>query len=251
MPAFLIPFFHRTNAIVVLPNYRLIPESTGADILSDLNDFWTWFHAGNVTKYLTSQYSSPIDLDYSRILVSGGSAGGYMALMTGLTQPQGTIKAILAQYPMSGHLNIEPSETFFGFPSPGPEVIDQHIASIRPGTIVSSATPPARLNLSYPMGAYNRYLEFFGYDKKLWPIHLIESKDWMPPTWIFHGDADSAVNIKDSLLFAEKWKKYIKGNECRLEVREGMEHGFDTSIKEDEEAWLREGLAWVEEQWLK
>lgn len=244
-----MPFIHRNDAIVVLPNYRLIPESTGADIVEDLNDFWTWFHSGGVTKFLSSQHDH-LELDYTHVLVSGDSAGGYMALMSGLTQPQGTIKAILAQYPMTNYLRIEPTDTFFGVPSPGPEVVDQHISSMKPGTFVSSAPPPARMLLSYPLGAYNRYLEFFGDDEKLWPINLIEDRTYMPPTWIIHGDADSAVSIQDSEAFLQKWNNHVEGNECRLEVRKGMEHGFDIACKEDEEEWLKQGLVWVEEKWL-
>jgi acetyl esterase/lipase len=247
--AFWIPFIHRTSAITVLPNYRLIPESTGADILEDLNDFWKWFHAGNLTKFLASQHGS-IELDYSHVLASGDSAGGYMALMSALTQPRGAINAVLAQYPMTNALRIAPGGLWFGEPAPGPEVLERHIAAMRPGAIVSSAAPPARSALSYPMGAYDRYLEFFGADEKMWPVGLIEEAEWMPPTWIVHGDADSAVSVEDTRGFVEKWGKFVKEGEVRMAIREGMEHGFDDGMKEDEEEWLREGLEWVREKWL-
>jgi acetyl esterase/lipase len=234
----------------VLPNYRLIPESSGSDILEDLSDFWTWFHAGNVDKYLASQQDAPIELDYAHVLCTGDSAGGYMALMSALTQPQSSINAVLAQYPMTNYLRVERTGFFFGEPALGPEELEKHIASLKPGAIVSSAPPPARGNLAYPMGAYDRYLEFFGEDKKLWPVHLIEERDWMPPMWIIHGDADSVVSVKDTELFVEKWRKCINGNEYRMVIRPGMEHGFDAAAKEDEEEWLKEGLAWVQEKWL-
>jgi acetyl esterase/lipase len=29
---------------VVTPDYRLIPEANGGDIIDDVNDFWTWTH---------------------------------------------------------------------------------------------------------------------------------------------------------------------------------------------------------------
>jgi acetyl esterase/lipase len=35
-----------------------------------------------------------------RVLVQGESAGGYMAMQSALTQPAGTIKAVLVIYPM-------------------------------------------------------------------------------------------------------------------------------------------------------
>jgi len=229
----------------VLPNYRLVPEHTGADILEDLADFWKWFHAGKLDAYLSSLGYADLELDYNHLLATGDSAGGYMALMSALTQPKGSIKAVLAQYPMTNSLRPRKGPTFFGMPSPGPEVLDQHLATVKPGTVISSAIPPARNSLSYSMGAYGRHLEFFGRDEKLWPLGLIADAKWMPPTWIIHGDNDSAVDIGDSRAFVEQWKNGNVDGEVRLTVQEGQEHGFDIALKEDEEAWLKQGLEWM------
>ncbi|KAH7064361.1 Alpha/Beta hydrolase protein [Paraphoma chrysanthemicola] len=247
--AFWIPYIHRTSAITILPNYRLVPEHTGSDIVTDLADFWTWFHDGNVSKYLASQ-SRDVELDYDKVLVSGDSAGGYMALMSALTQPEGKIKAVLAQYPMTWYLRRGKVDEYLNQPAPGPDIIDHHIRSIAADTVISSAKPPDRMMLSYALSAFGRYTEFFGDDDKLWPLHLIDDKTWAPPTWIIHGDADTAVSIEDSKALVQKWKEKGMGNEVRLDIREGMEHGFDIAAKESEEKWLRDGLAWVEGKWL-
>jgi acetyl esterase/lipase len=249
--AFFIPFTLRNNAIIILPNYRLVPEHTGVDIKQDLDDFWIWFHSPALPAFLASKLGSPPNLDYTKLLVSGESAGGYMALMSGLTQPRDSIKAILAQYPMTNYLRREPSETLFDAPAPGPQFVDEYMASVAQGTVVSSAIPPARSHLTYALSAHGRYLEFFGSDEKLWPVHLVEDKTYMPPTWIVHGDKDAAVSIDDVKEFAEKWKKYMKEGELKLEIRKGEDHGFDVVVKEDEEEWLKHGLQWVEGQWLK
>jgi acetyl esterase/lipase len=233
----------------VLPNYRLIPEHTGADIIEDLNDFWTWFKNKNVTTYLSAKHDN-IELDYDHVLVSGESAGGHMALMSALTQPQGSIKATLAQYPMTNYLRCEPAPMFFGNPSPKPEILQEHLANINPGVVVSSGVPPERTGISYVLAAYGRYLEFFGADKKMWPIGLIEEAKHMPPTWIIHGGADSAVDVKDSQDFVAKWTESEVQGEVKLSVLPGKEHGFDVELKEDEEEWLKEGLAWIEKRWL-
>jgi acetyl esterase/lipase len=247
--AFWIPFIHRTSSIVVLPNYRLIPESTGADILIDLSDFWTWFNAGSVTDFLASKHDN-LSLDHSQTLVTGDSAGGYMALMSALTQPAGSIKAVLAQYPMTNYMRVEPGPTFFGMPSPGPEIVDQHISQMVPVAVVSSATPPQRSGLSYGLAAYGKYLHYFGAGEKLWPLGKLEDAKEMPPTWIIHGEADQAVDVKDSQAFVRKWTDREVMGEVKLDVLPGMDHGFDIVLKEDEEAWLREGLKWIEGKWL-
>ncbi|KAH9881094.1 hypothetical protein J1614_001587 [Plenodomus biglobosus] len=246
--AFFIPFVQRTNCITVLPNYRLIPEHSGADILADLDDFWTWFHSDALPLYLKSQ-GVTAELDYDHVLVSGDSAGGYMTLMSGLTQPKGSIKALLAQYPMTDSLRRKPTEELHGQPTPPPTIIDEHISSITPGTVLSSAIPPARMHISYALSAYGRYLEFFGRDKNMWPLYLVEKKAYLPPTWIVHGDADTAVSVEDSKAFAAK-AQTLDGAEVHLVVRPGQDHGFDIAMKESEEPWLKHGLQWVQEKWL-
>jgi dipeptidyl aminopeptidase/acylaminoacyl peptidase len=172
-----------------------------------------------------------------------------MALMSGLLQPKGSIKAVLAQYPMTDSLRREPSDTFVDLPSQPESLVDQHMKAVKPGAVVSSSIPPERMNLSYVLSTYGRYLEFFGKDKMMWPLYLVEEKKWLPPTWIHHGDMDMAVSIEDSKAFVRKCER-IEGVEIKLEVRPGEDHGFDTQAKEDDEPWLKEGLRWVEEKWL-
>jgi acetyl esterase/lipase len=244
-----VPFIHRTQAIVVSPNYRLTPEHTGAEILEDLADFWRWLQDGGLTSYLTSQ-NVDVELDFDHILASGDSAGGYLALMSGLLQPKGSIKAILAQYPMTNELRIEPDKDFFGQPAAPESLVDEHMNNVKPGVVVSSSVPPERTNLTYGLGAHGRYLQYFGSDKNMWPLHLIDEKNWLPPTWIHHGDADIAVNIEDSRAFVAKCEA-IGGLEVKLKVLEGENHGFDVQAKEDELPWLKDGLKWVEEKWLQ
>jgi acetyl esterase/lipase len=272
--SFFIPLIHRTSFIVILPNYRLLPESSGADILADLVDFWTWLNANSVDSFLSSK-DHGLTLDYEKVLVTGDSAGGYMALMSALTQPPSSaIKAVLAQYPMTNYLRCTPSETFMGLPSPKESELDHHLASMKHGELVSSAFPPQRTNISYLMAAYGRYLDYFGEDEMMWPVGLVrEAGRKLPPTWIIHGDADTAVNVENSRKFVEKCKSVMgeevevrlevregmehgfdidmKEVEVRLEVREGMEHGFDIDMKEDVQEWLKQGLVWVEGKWLR
>ncbi|KAH8712250.1 Alpha/Beta hydrolase protein [Phaeosphaeriaceae sp. PMI808] len=246
--AWFVPFTQRNNAITILPNYRLVPEHSGDDILEDLADFWTWYNDGGVEKFLSSQNVN-IELDYDRLLVSGESAGGYVALQAGLTRPKGDIKAILVQYPMTNYPRRKATETLLSMPSPPPSFIDEHMASVKPGTVVSSAVFPARVELIYGLGVYGRYNEFFGTGKHLWPITAIEDAKSFPPTFILHGEQDTSVKIEDSRAFVKKAKDVIPDAEIKLAVREG-DHGFDGELKEDEEEWLKEGLQWIEGKWL-
>jgi acetyl esterase/lipase len=233
----------------VLPNYRLTPEHSGAEILEDLSDFWTWFLAERgLDSFLASQ-NIQVDLDYDRVLVSGDSAGGYMAIQSGLTRPKGEIKAVLAQYPMT---DCARWRTGLGGEEAGPEsIIDEHMARVEAGSVVSCAVPPARFELNLALGAHGRYNDYFGTGKRLWPVTAVEEAEYLPPICIIHGEQDVAVAAEDSRVFAKKVREVLPGVEVRLEIRDDdRNHGFDIDMKEDEEEWLKESLKWVEEKWL-
>lgn len=62
------------GAVIVSPNYRLLPEARGLDILEDMRAFWAWMDAGSAQRYLDGMDGS-IKLDASRTLLVGESAG--------------------------------------------------------------------------------------------------------------------------------------------------------------------------------
>ncbi|KAL5392668.1 hypothetical protein DPSP01_000371 [Paraphaeosphaeria sporulosa] len=249
----LIPLVHNSNAIVVSPNYRLLPEHNGDDIQEDLADFWTWFKDGGVTKYLSSRAGpyAAIQLDYTRILAGGDSAGGYLAIQSGLTQPRGTLCAIIGCYPMTNYLRRKQEAIFMEEPSPPESIIDEHLKTVETGTIISGAPPRPRNRLSYALSAYGRYTHFFGTGSHLWPISLLDSgaATYIPPTIIIHGDEDKAVSIDDSRLFVKRAAEVVREGEVRLVEIEGVDHGFDMEASEKQE-WVRGVVKWVEERWV-
>ncbi|TVY89911.1 Methylphloroacetophenone synthase, partial [Lachnellula willkommii] len=86
------------SAIIVSPNYRLFPESSGLEILSDIRDFWAWIQ-NDLPAYLKN-VGSEVTPDFSKVLAFGESAGGYLAIMSGLTQPD-LVSAVVAAYPVT------------------------------------------------------------------------------------------------------------------------------------------------------
>ena len=57
---------------------------------------------------------------------------------------------------------------------------------------------------------------------KLSPFHHV--KKGVPPTIIFHGQADPTVKYLSAEVFADAMKK--AGNRCELHGDEGQPHGF-------------------------
>lgn len=248
--AFFVPFLHRNNAITVLPNYRLTPEHTGDDILEDMADFWTWFRSSLPT-YVASKDPS-ISLDFSKVLVAGESAGGWCALQSVLSLPQSTFKACLVQYPFTNAFPTSPHDILVGQAIPSKEALEEFLASIVPGTIISSMTPPAqpaRNWISLMLRAYGGWTELFGDGKHLMPDTRIEDAKFFVPTYITHGKDDSIVPVKWSHAFVEKAEKLFPETRFEFVTRPG-EHGFDVEMYEEDEPWLKELLKGVEKDWL-
>lgn len=244
---------HRNNSIMVMPNYRLTPEATGADILEDLHDFWTWINNKGLDTHLASQ-GVTLDLDYEQLLVLGDSAGGYMAVQSGLTRPKGEIKAILAQYPMIDCPRPTLDSRIMGEVAPPTrEWLDENLAAVmKPGAMLSSSHPfsSGRFLLFFGMNVYKRFDEFFGVGKELWPITAIEDASYLPPTTIFHATGDTVVDYQDSVRFVDKMKSVMPDVEVRLTKGIEGDHGFDGELKEDEKEWLKTELQWLESKWL-
>ncbi|KAK5022255.1 hypothetical protein LTS07_010131 [Exophiala sideris] len=67
------------GAIIVSPNYRLLPESNGLDIHQDIEDFWAWLHS-DLQNMIHLSFPH-IHSDLSRILTAGESAGKIESLL--------------------------------------------------------------------------------------------------------------------------------------------------------------------------
>ena len=74
------------SVAVISPNYRLAPQIPILDILDDVTVLLSFVRA-KLNDRLEKTGESKQQIDTSRICVSGGSAGGYLALMAGLAMP--------------------------------------------------------------------------------------------------------------------------------------------------------------------
>jgi acetyl esterase/lipase len=77
-PQWILDFATINSAIIVSPNYRLMPESNASDMLEDVSDFWTWINQD--LQLLLSKFKPGLDADLTRVIVHGGSAGGTLAI---------------------------------------------------------------------------------------------------------------------------------------------------------------------------
>lgn len=123
--------------------------------------------------------------------------GGYLALQSGLMYSSPRIKAVVASYPMidmkSPWFSQSSEKLIFNIPMLPEAVLNDHLATIHAGGIVTSADPPDRLNLMFAIIQQGRILEFLGKDPFLFPLETIESVKMFPPLFIYHGRDDSVV----------------------------------------------------------
>jgi hypothetical protein len=56
----------------VTPDYRLMPEANGSEILDDVEDFWTWVHGGLAG--CVKGLDLGVEVDLERIALCGGRA---------------------------------------------------------------------------------------------------------------------------------------------------------------------------------
>lgn len=73
--SWILDYAERSDAIIVSPNYRLLPEATGDDILQDINDFWNWLHEGGLSECLKMAGYVDLTVELSQLLLLGESAG--------------------------------------------------------------------------------------------------------------------------------------------------------------------------------
>lgn len=202
-------FVLANRAILVMPDYRLLPEASGREILEDLAGFWGWFGRGADAEEGRSGSGSgrglggflrgvhaDLRVDWGKVAVFGESAGGYLAIRSALLGfPVGARdedvdggkfegpKAIIAAYPMTllkakWYSEASDTKSPFGVPQLDEGILDSHIEGLgKDGvSMVVSVDPPARLELAIAMVQRGKWTEIFARDggEGLWLEDLVE-----------------------------------------------------------------------------
>lgn len=251
------------NAIIISPNYRLMPEGTSAQIYSDVEDFWTWLHSPALAGLLAS-HSTPTELDLDRILTAGGSAGGLLSVYLALAHPK-EIRSATAAYPAvdmgSDDYRLPRASPCFGQHVPESVLHDEESAA-EIGTARSSITAASRLTYMLAALEHGKLAEVYergseGVPREvLYPMLKLEQPDVGIPVGgiaVIQGRQDSVVPMGGVEKFVERARQVTKGlpgNEgVVLTVRDG-EHGFDGPVRYSEE-WLRNTLKVAVDTWVK
>ncbi|KAJ5728224.1 hypothetical protein N7493_004554 [Penicillium malachiteum] len=259
-PDWLVELAFSRRAIVITPDYRLLPEANGHDILEDLSDFWKWFSENLETKLAGYHPEAKIQPDFDRILATGGSAGGWLISQSMFLHPEINIQAAILPYPMINLRDRFWAEKYekpiFGLPTLPFAMVEAHLQNSPPNAVVTvdgdieKVGGLTRIPLGVSMVQNGKFLDFFGRETELFPFENLPRAERVSPfVWVFHGKQDSAVPVSGSEKFVADIQKYQPNVDVRLDLQDG-EHGFDT---DDHltifEGWMKEGVEQMSAYW--
>ncbi|WP_059170252.1 alpha/beta hydrolase [Bacillus sp. FJAT-27445] len=221
----LLKLFLDNGFAVFSIDYRLAPESKLTDILEDVEDALRWLKTKCVNQF---------SIDPERIAVVGGSAGGFLALSTGLLKEKP--RAIVSFYgygDISAKWATEPSVFYRQ-----KELIPRELAL---GLISDEIISEGPIEKRYLYYLYARQQgvwvnEITGFNPaldqvellRLSPIHQVNQD--FPPTLFLHGTKDIDVPYEQSVFMRAALVK--NGVPARLITIPNGEHVFEKNFND-------------------
>jgi acetyl esterase/lipase len=190
------------NYVLVSLDYRLAPEVKLPAIIEDVKDAFRWIH---------SEGTAQFHIDPKKILVSGGSAGGYLTLMTGIcVEPRP--KALVAYWgygDIDAPWYIEPSAHY----RKQLLVSEDEARSVVGGPVLTDSRSGDKNRGRYYLflrqnGLWTREVAGFEPIKErakidpYCPVRNVTPQ--YPPTLLVHGTADTDVDYQESADMAKE-----------------------------------------------
>lgn len=231
------------NAIVVSPDYRLMPESQFSDIIDDLRDFWHWVE--HDFKEL-----SGLRVDLSNLAIVGESAGGYLAAQSVLLGLSSQVAIVMLQYPALAIQSLLDSvaqgESDCNAQKVAVSVLDEYLAKVDPSTLLTRALFGSRMDIALASIKSGRLVDLTRYPH-FDPMTSLETAGKVPPIFLFHGLDDTSVAASASKAWVEKLKTTHPDVPVYTSFIPG-EHVLDHDHTLGE-PWLEEPITFVEQYW--
>jgi acetyl esterase/lipase len=234
------------GTVVVSVDYRLAPETKLPDIIKDIRDAYGWVLTNGPTLF---------NADPERIAVQGGSAGGYLTLMTGFcVEPPP--KALVSYYgygDLIGDWYSRP-DPFYCLQPP----VSKEEAYSGVGKGVPCGNPQDGRRHDFYLYCRQHGLwpkEVSGLDpltqadqfKPYCPVQNV-THDY-PPTLLAHGDKDTDVPYEQSVLMDAALSR--AGVEHELITLHEAGHGFSHAEMEDYQSVLNRTISFLTRHLLR
>lgn len=195
------------------------PEATVMEIFEDVT------RAVRYIRYHAKDYG----VDPQRLGVAGGSAGGHLSLMLAthggpghnnaadpVDRESSAVQAVAIFYPVTDLLNLGKSTENLG-----------------------DGGPPKSFNNAFGPECTNLVVWRTRIGREMSPIYFVHSN--LPPTLIYHGDADTLVPLDQSERYQAAAQRL--GCQIKLVVHHGGHHGWPTMIWD-----IRQFGQWFDQQ---
>jgi acetyl esterase/lipase len=216
--------FLAAGAVVVSVDYRLAPETKLRDLVQDVEDAFAWVRRDGPALF---------GADPHRVAVTGGSAGGYLALLMG-ARLQPCAQVVYAEMSYGDLLSpwqLQPSVH-------RPHYTDSNLEAGEAWKQVSGPTIANAADRNGDGGAFNDFIRrnagwpraISGWDPQTEAARFEPYRTFrqvtaaFPPTAMVHGEMDSDVPVTEPQRMAELFKQH--GVEHRLLVIPNGDHGF-------------------------
>ncbi|KAF2276502.1 alpha/beta-hydrolase [Westerdykella ornata] len=279
--------FLDAGAVTLSPRYRKMPDVHGKEILEDVDTFWAWYQGDEFSKDLSNafidlgaqKFNCMVQINKSQLLISGESAGGFLAAYSWLPQPSLQINALYMQYPMLCQYTRNAGNPYRGRAISKEDVqklAKKHLRDIekleKAGQLQSrtASDPPEGMDMAYVFSSAKKTVNgkrispweyWFRELDILQRLDRIAANDtryprpsYCPDTFISHGDQDTNCPLKDtSKPYQEKVLRMFPNAKVHIEVRADAAHAFDydIDIKDKGTEWLLALYENIKEAWLK
>ncbi|KAF2119459.1 Alpha/Beta hydrolase protein [Lophiotrema nucula] len=266
------------NAISIAPNYSLMPEATGKELLEDVDAFWKWFQEGQLLEWLRSlngKKMANVKVNLDNILLSGDSAGGFLCVYSWLTANDALVKkfkVMYLQYPMLRQYTRNETGAYQGY-NITKEVAEARVLANEKeiddmrtkGTLRfrSDSIPPEGMDSAHMMSTtkvnkdgtssvYSTWKRMFGEDDILERIEkMAKFPKPYPKIFISHGIADKNCPCEETIAFQELLHEKVGADKITIAVEKipDAAHAFDYDLDEKSVEWLGRLVDRVRKTW--
>jgi acetyl esterase/lipase len=232
------------GCVLISIDYRLAPETLLPQIIEDIEDAFCWIRREGARQF---------HIDQQRVAVIGGSAGGYLTLMTGFrVKPRPTVLFSLWGYgDLIGDWYSKPSSHARHHQSKlsrdeayrqvsGPPIADARDRRGDGGAFYQycrqNGTWPTAVSGWDPATSPKRFHPYM-------PVKNV-TPDY-PPTALLHGTTDTDVPYEQSVMMADEFKHHNVPH-LLLSIQ-GGEHGLGGGDAKQIDAAYAKAFAFVEE----